>query len=234
MSEVFNIYCDESCHLEHDQQKTMVLGAVWCPLEKTREIAVRLREIKARHNLPAQFELKWGKVSKGQAGYYRETLDYFFDDDDLHFRALVVTDKTKLRHTAYSQDHDTWYYKMYFHLLEVLFSPDARYRIYLDRKDTCGAQKAARLHEVLCNAMLDFNREILERVQVVGSHEVEQVQLCDLLAGAVSYANRALAGNPTKAALVARMRERSGYSLLRSTLLQEQKLNMFHWHPKEA
>lgn len=26
MSETFNIYCDESCHLEHDQQKVMVLG----------------------------------------------------------------------------------------------------------------------------------------------------------------------------------------------------------------
>ena len=36
MSETFNIYCDESCHLENDGQKAMVLGAVWCPLDKTR------------------------------------------------------------------------------------------------------------------------------------------------------------------------------------------------------
>jgi hypothetical protein len=40
MSQVFNIYCDESCHLEHDQQKAMVLGAVWCPLEKIKKIEV--------------------------------------------------------------------------------------------------------------------------------------------------------------------------------------------------
>lgn len=31
MSEFFNIYCDESCHLENDGQKSMVLGAVSCP-----------------------------------------------------------------------------------------------------------------------------------------------------------------------------------------------------------
>ena len=49
MSEVFNIFCDESCHLENDGQSVMVLGATWCPLEKTREIAVRLREIKQHH-----------------------------------------------------------------------------------------------------------------------------------------------------------------------------------------
>ena len=47
MSEIFNIYCDESCHLEHDRQKVMVLGAVWCPLEKTREIAIRLEATKS-------------------------------------------------------------------------------------------------------------------------------------------------------------------------------------------
>ena len=26
MTQVFNVYCDESCHLEHDRQKVMVLG----------------------------------------------------------------------------------------------------------------------------------------------------------------------------------------------------------------
>lgn len=46
MGITFNIYCDESCHLQNDHQQVMVLGAIWCPLEKTREIAVRLREIK--------------------------------------------------------------------------------------------------------------------------------------------------------------------------------------------
>ena len=54
MSEIFNVYCDESCHLENDHQKAMVLGAIWCPLDKSREVAVRLREIKLEHP-----ELEW-------------------------------------------------------------------------------------------------------------------------------------------------------------------------------
>lgn len=29
MRETFNIYCDESCHLERDGQPNMVLGALW-------------------------------------------------------------------------------------------------------------------------------------------------------------------------------------------------------------
>ena len=59
MSEIYNIYCDESCHLENDRQKAMAIGVVWCPLDKSREIAVRLREIKQKHGLSSLFEVKW-------------------------------------------------------------------------------------------------------------------------------------------------------------------------------
>jgi hypothetical protein len=233
MSEIFNIYCDESCHLEHDHQKVMVLGTVWCPLDKVKEISVRLREIKSKHGMKPGFESKWTKVSPAKSAMYLDLLDYFFDDDDLHFRALVVPDKSKLRHDDFGQDHDTWYYKMFFDLLKVLFNPRSRYRIYLDIKDTRSAAKVAKLHEVLCHNMYDFQREIIERVQNVHSHEVELLQMSDLLIGAISYVNRGLSGNAGKEALVARIRERSGYSLTQTTLLREEKLNLFVWHPSE-
>lgn len=233
MSQIFNIYCDESCHLEHDHQKVMVLGAVWCPLDKVREVSVRLREIKAKHGMKPGFETKWTKVSPAKQAMYLDLIDYFFDDDDLHFRALVVPDKTKLRHGDFGQDHDTWYYKMFFDLLKVLFGPKSRYRIYLDIKDTRSAAKVANLHEVLCNNLYDFEREIIERVQTVHSCEVELLQLADLMIGAVSYANRGLSGNAGKEALVARIRERSGYALTQTTLLREEKTNLFVWHASE-
>lgn len=233
MSEIFNIYCDESCHLEHDESKVMVLGAVWCPLEKCREIAERLREIKLAHGLKAGFETKWTKISPAKADYYQEVLDYFFDDDDLFFRAVVVDDKTKLTHAAFDQDHDDWYFKMYFRMLEVILHPDAQYRIYLDRKDTRSSDKVNKLHEVLCNSKKDFNRKIIERVQVVESHHVEQIQLCDLLIGILGYKNRLLSGSKAKEQLVTRMIKRSGYSLVRSTLLAARKVNIMHWRAAE-
>jgi hypothetical protein len=229
MFQTFNVYCDESCHLENDRQKAMVLGAVWCPLERTREIAVRLREIKAKHDLSPDFEIKWVKVSPAKIRFYLDVMDYFFDDDDLNFRALIVPDKSKLRHADFAQTHDDWYYKMYFDMLKVLLSPSARYHIYLDYKDTRGAVKVARLHQVLCNNMYDFDRQIIEQVQLIRSHEVEQIQLADLLIGAVSYVNRGLSDSPAKQRLVERMRERSGYTLTQTTLLRENKVNLFRW-----
>lgn len=90
MSETFNIYCDESCHLENDHQKAMVLSAVWCSLDKTREIAVRLWEIKQKRGLTPHFEVKWTKVAPAGKALYLDLVNYFFDDDDLHFRALIL------------------------------------------------------------------------------------------------------------------------------------------------
>ena len=233
MSEIFNIYCDESCHLEHDHQKVMVLGAVWCRRSKTREISTRIREIKNRHGLAANFEIKWTKISPAKVQFYLDLVDYFFDDDDLHFRAVVIPDKDLLNHAAFDQDHDTWYYKMYFRLLSALIDSENCYHIYLDIKDTRSKPKIDQLQEVLRNANYDFARSIIQRVQSVHSHEVLPLQIADLLIGAISYSHRGLKENAGKLAVIARIRERSQLSLLRSTLLREAKVNIFVWEPRK-
>jgi hypothetical protein len=233
MTQTYNVYCDESCHLEHDHQKAMVLGGVWCPIEKVREITTRLKEIKAQHSVSHEFEVKWTKVSESKADLYLRLVDYFFDDDDLHFRALIVPDKSILRHDDFGQDHDTWYYKMYFDMLKVLLSPKDRYMIYLDIKDTRSADKVTKLQDVLRNSLYDFSGNVVERVQNVRSHEIEILQLADLLIGAMSYVHRDLSGNKGKLALIERIKERSGYELKKSTLYREEKFNLFVWHPSE-
>lgn len=234
MTETFNVYCDESCHLENDHQSAMILGAVWCPVEKVREISDRLREIKLRHGLKKDFEIKWTKVSPAKQQFYLDIIDYFFDDDDLHFRALIIPDKSKLDHVGYHQDHNTWYYKMYFNMLKVILDPHSCYRIYIDIKDTNSAEKVAKLHDVLASAMFDFSRKIVERLQTVRSHEIEILQLADLLIGAVSHINRSLEGSSAKQAIINRIREKSGYSLTRNTLVKENKVNIFRWQASEV
>jgi len=233
MPKTYNVYCDESCHLENDGQKIMVLGAVWCPWEKSHEIMLRLREIKKKHGLNPEFEIKWTKVSLGKIDLYLDFVNYFFANQDLHLRALIA-EKVNLRHDDFGQSHDDWYYKMYFEMLKVLFSPDSKYRLYLDIKDSRGGMKIAKLHEVLCNNLYDFSRSIIERVQIIRSHETEILQLTDLLIGAISYVNRGHSNNSGKVALVNRIKELSHYSLIRTTLYRENKINIFHWSPSET
>jgi len=233
MSQIYNIYCDESSHLENDHQKVMVLGAVWCPLDKAREISTRIREIKARHSLKSGFELKWTKVSPPQLQFYLDIIDYFFDTAGLHSRALVIPDKTLLKHGSFNQTHDTWYYKMYFNLIKVIFNPEDVYNIYIDIKDSRGGAKIYKLQEILRHSVYDFTGSIIKKLQIVRSHEIEIMQITDLLIGAVGYANKGLVTSEAKKILIQRIRERSGYALTRSTLYRENKLNIFKWEPAE-
>jgi len=216
----------------HNTGKAMVFGALWCSKTKRHEAFKRIREIKAEYGFKHEFEIKWNKVSPAKADFYLALIDYFFDDDDLHFRALVVPDKTLLDHKAFNQDHDTFYYKMNFDLLKVILSPQCSYNIYIDIKDTRSQNKVDELHSVLRNNHYDYHDQIIKKIQQVHSHEVELLQITDLLAGAVAYLHRGLNENSAKVKLIERIKERSGYSLMKSTLYKEEKMNVFIWKPR--
>ncbi|MFC2170504.1 DUF3800 domain-containing protein [Calditrichota bacterium] len=230
MNSVFNVYCDESCHLPNNQQSAMVLGAIICLKELSRSKNERIRKIKTKHGLNRNFEIKWTKVSPSKIEFYEELIDYFFDDQDLEFRGLIVPDKTLLHHEKFDQTHDDWYYKMYFDMLKVIFYPKSSYRIFLDIKDTRSALKTKKLHEVLCNANYDFSRNLIKNVQTVHSHEIELLQLADLMIGAISAVNRSVTASNAKKELIEQIKRRSGYKLTQSTFLREKKLNLFRWH----
>ena len=230
---IYNIYCDESCHLPNDGQPVMVLGAAWCPKDQAARLSAELRALKARHG--ARGELKWSKTSIARLPFYLELVDWFLGESPLHFRGLVVLNKEALDHDAFNQgDHDLFYYKMQFSLLSKILSPDGRYAIYLDIKDTRSRRKLKKLREVLCNNVYDFTSEMIGHIQNVHSHEAELMQVADYLTGALAYRHRKLEGNPAKVAVIDRLEERWGGSLLHSTPLREQKLNIFLFTPSKV
>lgn len=234
----YNVYCDESCHLEHDLAKAMSLGAVICPKQKTREVNKRLIEIKEKHNIPKGSEVKWTKISPGNIKLYLDIVDYFFDDDDLSFRGLIVPDKSILHHEDYSQTHDDWYYRMYFFLLRAIFKRDSHYYVYIDIKDTHSGENAEKLGNVCANDQYDFSHDIVKRIQPIRSEEVQLMQLVDILTGACAFRhnNDTITEDTSlaKVAIVNRIISRSGVSLTRSTLLSEKKMNIFIWNPGKA
>jgi hypothetical protein len=232
MTELVNIYCDESCHLQKDTSPVMVLGAVWCPAKKTREVADRLREIKKDHDISLHREVKWTKVSPSKLKFYLAVLNYFFDDDDLHFRGVVIPDKTKLPKDDSRSSHDECYFEICFTLLEPIIDPTKAHCVYLDIKDTRSETKRANLERVLRESREDHSGSIIRRVQQIRSHESELLQLADLLIGAVGYANRGLETSAAKQNLISRIRTRSRKKLTGSTWMREEKFNLFFWRPK--
>lgn len=226
----FNIYCDENCHLENDYQSVMVLSAIRCLKSERKKIYSDIRNIKTKHGINPVTEVKWTKVSKNKINLYKELIEYFFANDSISFRAVII-DKNKLDIKKYNKNFDEFYYKVYFQLLTRIIVASMKNYIYLDIKDTRSSTKVKKLQEVLSNDIFDFNMEHIKNVQSINSKESELLQIADVMMGAIGYLNRnehlKANSSETKKELLSYLIKKSGYSLKKSTLLGEDKFNLF-------
>ena len=112
MSKTFNIYCDESCHIEHDHKPFMFLGSISVAYNQVKLHTEKIKELKEKHHFYG--EIKWTNVSKSKFHFYMELVDYFFATD-LKFRTVGV-EKSKINNEAFGSSYDDFYYKMYYSL----------------------------------------------------------------------------------------------------------------------
>ncbi len=173
-----NIYCDESCHLLNDKSNVMVLGGIICPNDIRYNIFQDIKKIKQKYNLEF-YEMKWTKISKSKLDFYKDIIRYFFENNQLRFRGLIIPNKSILNHEQFNQTHDKFYYKMYYDLLYQVTRPPYKYNIFIDIKDTKGALKIRNLKSFLATTV--------NKIQEVRSNEVELIQLADIIIGANEY-----------------------------------------------
>lgn len=238
---MFNIYCDESCHLENDDSDVMVLGGIACPNNQKREVYQEIRDIKEKHGFSTWFEVKWTKVTRKKIALYKELVDYFFDKSYLNYRCVIATGKSNLNHEVYNDgNYDTWYYKMYYYLLLGLIKPGDVYRVFIDIKDTQGGPKVKKLHNILCNSKYDFHNEVVKDIQQIRSHESELLALADILNGMMGYYHRGLYENKSgdlpngKVMLIDYMLEEKKVDISQKTSPHESKYNIFIWEPRKG
>lgn len=218
MNKTFNIYCDESCHIEHDHKDYMFLGSVSCAYPQIRRHTKRIAELKRTHNFYA--EIKWSNVSMSKIRFYLELIDYFFDTD-LRFRAIGIK-KSQIKCDDEWASFDDFYYKMYYQLLNYKIDTLDRYNVYLDIKDTLSAQKVRKLKEIL-----NVKFGVFRNVQNICSHESLLMQLTDLIMGAIAYnINDKEHKNPAKVAIIERIKKHLHVNALDVTNYSS-KLNLF-------
>lgn len=230
---IYNVYCDESCHLENDGSSVMILGGVYCPRSKRGLIREDLNRIKEKYGFNKEAELKWAKVSLKKVEVYEAFLNYFFDSPYLRFRVLIA-DKTGLNHTKYHQSHDDWYYKMYYYLLRFFCWHNDEYDIYFDIKDRYSDEKAKKLLNIFHHASVANPKDCIRKIQPVRSNETPIMEITDILIGAFGYANREdlpRKKNEGKEIIINTIKETAEVSTLKNLTLNGTKINSFYWNP---
>ena len=228
-----NIYCDESCHLLHELEKTMIVSCTFCPKSEVKKISEDIRNLKRKHKIWRYAEIKWTKVSKSKEQFYFDLLEYFLKNKNICFRTIKIPDKTILKHDNFvGQNHNSWYYKMIYILVKYIIKPEYNYNIYIDKKENSFESRVA----------LQTVKKILEKhfckefsMQNILSHESELMQLNDFLQGIVSYYNRKdhIQGtlNKTKINLINYFISETKIDLAK--LNNNKKYNIFIWRPRK-
>lgn len=218
MKKTFNIYCDESCHIEHDHKKYMFLGSISSAYPQVKRHTARINELKDKHKFNA--EIKWSHVSMSKIQFFLDLVDYFFDTD-LKFRAIGI-EKAQIRCEDFGSTYDDFYYKMYYQLLNYKIDTLDHYNVYLDIKDTLSAIKVRRLKEIL-----NVKYGVFRNIQNIRSDESILMQLADFIMGAISYnANEEIKANQAKVMILDKIKKHAHLPNLECTNYSD-KLNLF-------
>ncbi|MGM0620693.1 MAG: DUF3800 domain-containing protein [Bacteroidota bacterium] len=218
MSKTFNIYCDESTHLQHDGKPFMIIAYVSCAYPQIKQHKEHIKLLRAKHKFKG--EIKWSNVSKSQYPFYADVIDYFFATD-LRFRSVIV-DKNMIDETRPDYTYNDFYFRMYYQLVFHKMKPEFTYNLYLDVKDTNSQDKLVKLCDILNNS------NNIRNIQFIKSYESYLMQMADLMMGAINYHIRGLNQVIAKNKLIEKIQSHSKIDFNRSTRKNEKKFNLFY------
>lgn len=217
MNKTFNVYCDESTHLENDGMPFFMLAYISVAYNQIKIHKEGLKAIRARHK--AKGEIKWAKACEGNYHYYADLIDYFFSND-INFRSVIIK-KDQIDKSNPDFNYNDFYFKMYYQLIHHKTSLEYNYNIYLDIKDTRSNKKLAKLKDVL-----KWNTSI-RGFQFIRSHESSFMQLADLIMGAINYKLRGENKVTAKNKLIERIEQHCNRPITQSTPKADGKFNLF-------
>ncbi len=67
----YDLFVDESCHLEHDKISVMCIGYIKVPRMAYDELKQRFSNVKNKHGI--ENEIKWSKYSKARLPLYTDS-----------------------------------------------------------------------------------------------------------------------------------------------------------------
>jgi len=218
MSKTFNIYCDESTHLQHDGHPYMLISYVSCAYPQIKQHKDYIKLLKAKHKFKG--EMKWSNISKSKYPFYADVIDYFFATD-INFRTVII-DKNMIDKTKEGFTYNDFYFRMYYQLIHHKVNPAYTYNLYLDIKDTCSQKKLVKLGEIL------NHKGSIRNIQFIKSYESYLMQITDVLMGAINYHIRGLDKVIAKTKLIEKIQSHTKINLKGSTSLNEDKFNLFY------
>lgn len=224
----FNIYCDET-RVENLDSQFMVIGALLVPRAQVDAVKEELKNLCKQYEFSQ--EIKWNKVGNKYATYYQNIVDYFFQNESLQFRCIIV-DKSKVKYDIYHEnDKELAFFKFYYLLLRDILDDNSQYFIFLDKKPTRDKNRARALNAFLDSHLLIHREQSqIKHFQAYNSSENVLIQLSDLLTGLFGYSNNTRVVGQ-KGEITSYFQSKAGIDLNKTTRKSATKINILKWIP---
>jgi len=229
---ITNVYCDESCHLENDGQKCMVLGCLIVDKDHAFLASNEIKVIKEKWGVSRYTEIKWTKAAPNKLGLYTDIVNYFLSNSHLRFRAVIVPDKQTLIHDFFDQTNDEFYYKIFYIALQPILNNTDYFKVYFDIKDKHEMRKVLKTRECLITKN-QYNPKHID-FQLIHSFESQLIQMADILIGAVGYKTRKISTSTAKKAIIETLENGLNKDISQTTTLGFQKFNILRWTPSKV
>jgi len=190
----------------------MAIGSMWMPRAEKHELNNKLRKLCRSVNLYG--EVKWSKTSRICLESYKQLVDFFFNEEALRFRVIVVNQNKLDLEKYHDGDEELGFYKFYYELLIKWIEEGNEYLILLDFKKNKGADRHKTLKIVIENKLK--GKAVIKDLTIIDSSQTPLSQLCDLLTGAVAADWCGLSEGRPKTDLAAYIADKCGYPSLRT------------------
>jgi len=224
----FEIYCDESRQENFSRRDVpdhfVLIGGIWLPTLLRQELKLKIGELRKDHTVYSEF--KWNKVSPSREDFYVNLIQLFFREP-IRFRCIVLAVDELDAVTFHQNDIELMFYKFYYQLIHHWILGQNSYRVFVDLKTNRVHDRVTSLHQCLSRSNLNSD---IHSVQALPSHELDILQLTDVLIGAVGYRFHGEQKSRAKLAVCEEIEKHIG-SRISHTPRGEEKFNIFRFRP---
>ena len=253
------IFVDESrlCNSRYQ-----LFGSLWLPREIQQEFIKGFWDLWDKEFLTRKSELKWTKVSNGKLLSYKRFIDYWATKPQIDFRCVIL-DTHAIDYQKYHQgSEELGFYKFLYFFLSRNIEKDNRfkdikdvYQIFIDARRQKDEIEVGRLKDLksCLNSRLskscsfkDTDHSIIKisskwvltnnpirNVEAVNSKLSPEVQLVDILTGAVGYVWEGFQTSPAKLELIDYIENLLDVKLSKPTSFLTSKVNIWQFKLKE-
>lgn len=84
---MIEVYCDESrpetIFSQNSVDRYMIIGGIWVNRSERKKVKNKINYLKKKYEIHG--EVKWTKVSPMSLEFYKEVLNYFFENENLRY-----------------------------------------------------------------------------------------------------------------------------------------------------